>query len=98
MLLLPFWLAAGCVFGAPGVDFNRDIRPILAENCFACHGPDKNKRKAGLRLDRNQDATATLESIVAKLAARYNGPVVEISRQVGGFLDRLRAKNLLELA
>ena len=37
-----------------GIDFNRDIRPILAENCLACHGPDKNKRKAGLRLDRRE--------------------------------------------
>jgi hypothetical protein len=33
------------------IGFNRDIRPIFAENCMACHGPDNNKRKAGLRLD-----------------------------------------------
>jgi len=41
---------------APGIEFNRDIRPILSEHCFACHGPDDNKRKAGLRLDAKDHA------------------------------------------
>jgi Protein of unknown function (DUF1553)/Protein of unknown function (DUF1549)/Planctomycete cytochrome C len=38
------------------VDFNRDIRPLLAENCFYCHGQDASKRKAGLRLDERKAA------------------------------------------
>ena len=36
---------------AAPMEFNRDIRPVLAENCFHCHGPDPGTRKAGLRLD-----------------------------------------------
>src|SRR5260370_32280599 len=39
-----------------GWEYNRDIRPILAENCFACHGPDSAARKANLRLDQREVA------------------------------------------
>src|SRR5918995_526527 len=41
---------------ASKIEYTRDVRPILAENCFACHGPDSAARKAKLRLDRREDA------------------------------------------
>ncbi len=44
------------------VDFNRDVRPILSDNCFACHGPDTQKIKGGLRLDLRSAATAAAKS------------------------------------
>ena len=43
---------------AESPDFQRDVLPILSDRCFACHGPDEAARKAGLRLDRRDDAIA----------------------------------------
>ena len=42
------------------IDFNRDVRPILSDACFHCHGPDKAKRKAGLGLDSEDAAKIDL--------------------------------------
>jgi mono/diheme cytochrome c family protein len=54
-------VAAGPGTPAPGdspVDFNRDVRPILANHCLLCHGPDAKNRKGDLRLDRREGALA----------------------------------------
>jgi hypothetical protein len=52
-------LALGLSASAAPLEYNRDVRSILSENCFACHGLDSASRKAGLRLDNFEDATTT---------------------------------------
>ncbi|MBN8624011.1 MAG: DUF1553 domain-containing protein [Planctomycetes bacterium] len=53
-LFAAFASVANVVDAAESISFNRDIRPILAETCFHCHGPDPGSRKADLRLDREE--------------------------------------------
>ncbi len=60
-LILALLVAAASAAPA-NVDFSRDIRPILSEHCFTCHGPDANKRKGELRLDLKEAAFGPAKS------------------------------------
>ena len=63
--LLPLILLPLAVRAGDKVTFNEHIRPILAENCFACHGSDAAHRKAKLRLDLSSGATAERDGVRA---------------------------------
>jgi hypothetical protein len=53
---------------AENLDFNRDVRPILSDKCFSCHGPDEHGRKADLRLDIEKEAKS--EGLMAIVAGK----------------------------
>jgi len=74
MKSLPCFLLASAivVHAADTPDFNRDIRPILSDKCFRCHGPDAHGRKADLRLDLRDAAMAENDGVRALVPGQPN--------------------------
>lgn len=64
------------------IDYNRDVRPIFSDNCFACHGPDKNARKSNLRLDTKDGAFAALKSGKGHVVAPGKPDESEVYRRI----------------
>ncbi|MFN5051584.1 MAG: DUF1553 domain-containing protein [Planctomyces sp.] len=63
LMCVAFWLFFSVRSVADeAISFNRDIRPILADHCFSCHGPDAGSRRGGLRLDQRDSAVGPAES------------------------------------
>src|SRR5690242_11703766 len=50
------------------LDYNQHVKPVLSDKCYACHGPDKAKQKAGLRLDIRDNAIGELQESPGKFA------------------------------
>ena len=56
LVIVIFGFCVSLAQGERKLEFNRDIRPILSDGCFHCHGPDEKERKSGLRLDLESHA------------------------------------------
>jgi len=96
---------ARLVSAAPGeipakpVDFDREIRPILADNCFTCHGPDDKQRMANLRLDTKEGLTAVVspgKSAESKMYQRISAPE-KTKRMPPPFAERFPDQKQVEL-
>src|SRR5215831_20538684 len=84
MISVSLFAAAALSLSAATVDFQRQIRPILSDNCFQCHGPDSGTRMAGLRLDLKDGI----------FAARKSGaPVVPGNPSASLLYQRVSEKN-----
>jgi Protein of unknown function (DUF1553)/Protein of unknown function (DUF1549)/Planctomycete cytochrome C/Concanavalin A-like lectin/glucanases superfamily len=84
-VLAGFLALGGCGVGDRGgdVDYNWDVRPLLSNNCFSCHGPDDDARKAGLRLDLRESAVAELPESPGHVAIAPGDPATsELLRRV----------------
>jgi len=72
MLRCAFLILLGPLCAAQTIEFNRDVRPILSDRCYTCHGPDSASRKSPLRLDQPDSAHAKLSEIVRRITSTDN--------------------------
>src|SRR5712671_3598429 len=89
------WITAGLGLlcqvadGENAVRFNRDVRPIMSDTCFRCHGPDSRARVAGLRLDIRDEALKKTKSGVT--------PIVPGDTENSAIIQRIFAANAAKI-
>src|SRR5438477_7417439 len=88
-VLLAWAVRGGSAPPEPKVEFNRDIRPILTDKCFACHGPDAKKVKGDLRLDLAESVYKTRED--------GHAPIVPGKPESSELIRRIEATSASEM-